>query len=723
MNRVTLLQRRPRRAEPHYVTGLKGLLYALALVLYVRPLASAPAVAATALLGLAGMFLARLAHLRQVRLVPALIGASVVFGLVFVLGAQVRQQLALSRLIGASGVLLLADVITFGFAALAAVFTLRILAHRARILSLLEVLFIAGAVVGLLSDHRNRMINRPRVLSDWAWSLGFDPTAILFVVGTCVALLSVLLFLREQPLLKLASTLGLLLALGGAYYLVDYLFDDGRIIAGAEAADALGLSGDGKKDGKKEAGGRGGGKEGDESPFKDDYSAAPPQPVAIAILRDDYEARDGVIYFRQRVLSDYNGLHLTADRTEDRDVITSLPAATVLEALPTQAAEAHTVVPTTMYLLVDHPQPPALTHASRIKLVENPNPRQFVAAYEVESQVLSVPPLRLLGRRASARAWDEPKRRHYTKLPDDPRYRTLAEMIVRGVDPRFADDDLARAFAIKRYLERQGFYTRKSTHASMKDPTASFLFGSLRGYCVHFAHAAVYLMRSLGIASRVALGYAVQVTKRAGGSTILIMSDRAHAWPEIYLDGIGWVTFDIYPERTDMPLATAVDYDLERLLGELARNHPTAGVVAAKGSTLRMPWAALGLAALAVALALLGSAFGVKISRRMVPRLHSGAAYHRLAYRATLDRLGEVGLGRRLGETRERHAARVSEIVPALLPLTAAHMAAAFGSRRGLSRGAFDALLGAVERDLRRNVSGPRRMAGLMNPLSWLWSR
>ena len=90
--------------------------------------------------------------------------------------------------------------------------------------------------------------------------------------------------------------------------------------------------------------------------------------------------------------------------------------------------------------------------------------------------------------------------------PDDPRYRALADIIVRDVDPRFFHDDLARAYAIKRYLEKSGFYTLRSKHSSSKDPTASFLFGSLRGYCVHFAHAAVYLIRTQGIAARVALG-------------------------------------------------------------------------------------------------------------------------------------------------------------------------------------------------------------------------
>ena len=36
--------------------------------------------------------------------------------------------------------------------------------------------------------------------------------------------------------------------------------------------------------------------------------------------------------------------------------------------------------------------------------------------------------------------------------------------------------------------------------------------------------------------------------------------------------------FDIYPEQTDEQPAAPVDYDLEKMLGELARKDPTAGV-------------------------------------------------------------------------------------------------------------------------------------------------
>ncbi|MCK5798872.1 MAG: transglutaminase domain-containing protein, partial [Deltaproteobacteria bacterium] len=444
--------------------------------------------------------------------------------------------------------------------------------------------------------------------------------------------------------------------------------------------------------------------------------------VAIAILRDDYEPAGGVIYFRQRVLSKYNGVSLTADPKADEDVPTSFGDAHEVKVATTQDADQHVEVPTTMYLLVDHPQPPALTHAIRLALVPNPNPQHFVAAYDVRSLVLAVSPRRLLGRGSAPASWSPERVKHYTEIPDDPRYRTLADIIVHKLDPRYADDDLAKAFAVKRYLEKNGFYTRKSKHASKKDPTASFLFGSLRGYCVHFAHAGVYLFRSLGIVSRVALGYAVQTRKRSGGSSILIMGDRAHAWPELYLDGVGWVTFDIYPERTDLPPSNPVDYDLEKLLGELARKDPTGGL-SPKGEAWEVPWVAMAYLLGLALLALLTLGYLVKGFRTLLPGIVGMSRYPRFAYVAVLDRLSEVGGARRRGESRESHARRLSDVAPSLPDLTRGHLARAFDSPTAPDAAEFREMVLRLRQDLRAHVSWRHRLLGRLNPYSWLRTR
>lgn len=715
--------------EPVHVRGIRALLYAVSLLLYLVPLASYSGMVVAVGAALAGMRLGSAAYRRGMRAGAVVALAPPLFLLSLALGEWLQDAAWFSSLLGVKLALAGAEALSFGLAALVVSFLLRYLAHAARSLSLLEVLFVAGSVAALLADHRNRMLNRPRFFSDWAWSMGINPATVLVAVGIVATLVAILLFLRHQPLLKLLGSLLLFLLLGIAFYL---LWD--KRIETVKPSDSLGLSGKkdkGKGKGGKQGGGKGGGKgsgsgkgssgSSSNNPFKDDYSGSGmPSPVAIAILRDDFDPGSPILYFRQTTLSSYNGHHLVSgpEQGRDRDVITRYPRKATLKAEAAQSPQNHIEVPTTMYLLVDHPQPVALSHASQIQLVPNPNPQQFVAAYDVRSQVLSVQPHRLLGRRSIPMAWSNEDRRYYTAIPDDPRYRALADIISRDVDPRFAEDDLAKAFAIKRYLEREGFYTMKSKHASASDPVSSFLFGSMRGYCVHFAHSAVYLMRSQGIAARVALGYAVQINKRSGGSAILIMSDRAHAWPEIHLDGIGWVTFDIYPERTDMPAPTPVDYDLEKLLGELARNDPTAGVNPDE-KPLRIPWGALLRGSALVLAVLLLLAYLIKTYRRLAPRIGPSP---RLAYIALLDLLSDLGAGRRRGETRERHASRLSELSPHMVQLTRAHLALAFGGTAPDPR-AFRQLVDRVKHEIRGNVPPLRRALALLNPIGWIWTR
>jgi len=703
--------------ESRLVTALKAALYVVALVLYLAPLSSPPGIIAAGVGVLLGMLMAAGARRARLRLPVAL--AAALAGLVgaVVAGGWILDTETVPSLLGVKRSFMASDVLTFGLGALVVIFALRLLSRWRRGMSLLEVLFVSGSVVVMFMDHRNRMLNRPRFFSDWIWSMGQDPGAVLAGVGIFLSVVSVLLFLRGQRLLKLVTTVLLLLLLSVSYYMLR----DERLQV-KTPRDALGISG--KKDKGK---GKGKGGKGDKSknPFKDDYdSSQQPSPVAIALLRDDFTPRNNVMYFRQVVHSSFNGHHLVRagdDSGHDQDVITTYPTDSPVKAGPAQSAADHVLVPTTMFLLVDHPQPIGLAHPSRYKLIQNPNPQQFVAAYDVKSMVLSVPTERLLGRQSIAASWSADKRKHYTALPDDPRYQALADIIVRNVDPRFAQDDLARAYAIKRFLEIRGFYTLRSKHSDRKDPTASFLFGSMRGYCVHFAHAAAFLLRSQGIATRVALGYAVQTTKRGGGSSVLVMSDRAHAWPEIHLDGIGWVTFDIYPEQTDMPPPSPVDYDLEKLLGELARKDKTAGL-RPDGKPLEIPWEALARGTLLALAALLMLAYIIKSYRRLAPLLWR-RAYPRLAYVALLDRLSDLGSHRRRGETRERHATRLAHRFPHLLPLTRAHLAMALGSAHTVTPDQFAALVRQVKEDIKKNVHPIKRLLALIHPLGWMLTR
>src|SRR5262249_40617899 len=152
-------------------------------------------------------------------------------------------------------------------------------------------------------------------------------------------------------------------------------------------------------------------------------------------------------------------------------------------------------------LLVDHVRPFALDSPVVFEPRPNADAVRFQRVYDTLSLVPTATFRELLGRPPGDAGWSPEQWAHYTQGPDDPRYAELSDA--------YRDDPLARAFAVKRWLEEHGSYSRKSHHTDAADPVASFLFGDVTGYCVHFAHAAVYLLRALGVPARVAAGYAV----------------------------------------------------------------------------------------------------------------------------------------------------------------------------------------------------------------------
>ena len=81
-----------------------------------------------------------------------------------------------------------------------------------------------------------------------------------------------------------------------------------------------------------------------------------------------------------------------------------------------------------------------------------------------------------------------------------------------------------------------------------------FLEDSKTGYCVHFATAAVALLRSAGIPARYAEGYAVPADK--SGQWVNVPDYNAHAWVEYWSSGAGWIPLEVTPSGPDAPAAS-----------------------------------------------------------------------------------------------------------------------------------------------------------------------
>lgn len=110
-----------------------------------------------------------------------------------------------------------------------------------------------------------------------------------------------------------------------------------------------------------------------------------------------------------------------------------------------------------------------------------------------------------------------------------------------------------KAYAIQNYLIKNCGYTLEGAYPEAgRDFVSWFLLESREGYCSYFASAMAVMCRIAGIPARYVEGYYVQAVP--GGETI-VSGRNAHAWVEIYLNGIGWVAFD--------PTARTADADAQ----------------------------------------------------------------------------------------------------------------------------------------------------------------
>lgn len=561
------------------------------------------------------------------------------------------------------------DMVGFAGGSFALALLLRAYAMRFGAARLFEVALLVSVVVLRLAPHRKGLITRPYSLTDPLIVRGADPSWVFYGAGALACAAAWVLLIRERRLRRW------LLHLGVAALIAWLGLELSQVVvqqAGAQV-DALGLQGKGREQGGKrpQEGSR---QQQDEEAarnkqldFDNDFSDPSRQmPVAVVNFHTDYPSTEGVYYFRQDAFSRFDGRRLVAAKSTDfdRDLITVFPTARVSPPEPPPASPYTAEVRSSMGLLVDHLRPPALLSPQRLEVLTNANPARFRRTYAVVSRALSSSPEDFMGAATGDPSWGEATWKHYLEGPEEPRYRALAERIVAELlDEGFRDDPVAQALAIRAWLSQKGTYSLKSNHAEAADPTGHFLFGDLVGYCVHFSHAAVFMLRSLGIPARVGTGYASDEAARNGGSTLLLYGRDAHAWAEVYFQGLGWVPFDVFPQQVRDGRPAPPDPELQRLLGNMLRNEKPGDPLTTPLPDLNMLQgrirAALALAFQAAALLLLLALFLGKLRLWLLPYL-PGAASARRAYRAAVDRLAEVGVVRHYGESREHFAARVS---------------------------------------------------------------
>lgn len=149
----------------------------------------------------------------------------------------------------------------------------------------------------------------------------------------------------------------------------------------------------------------------------------------------------------------------------------------------------------------------------------------------------------------AAKAYTDFVYSHYTQIPEPLEEKLDQYRYKYNLDTEHYSLPHTLAAAIIDQIQSENTYSLSpGTTPAGQDFVDYFLFENHKGYCMHFASAAVVLLRSAGVPARYVQGYAVSASdfeSQDGWADIL--DSRMHAWAEIYLSGIGWVPVESTP--------------------------------------------------------------------------------------------------------------------------------------------------------------------------------
>lgn len=172
-------------------------------------------------------------------------------------------------------------------------------------------------------------------------------------------------------------------------------------------------------------------------------------------------------------------------------------------------------------------------------------PNLVNTAYDVVSNDVTPEPGAVRRARAGLPADDGATLRLPADLPPE-----VARLAAEVVDEATTDGE--RAIALQNWFRSNAFtYSTESASGSGYAALTQFLFDDRTGYCEQFAGSMAIMARTLHIPARVAIGF-LPGKPVAGGRHEVSVRDM-HAWPELYFEGLGWVSFEPTPGVSGSP--------------------------------------------------------------------------------------------------------------------------------------------------------------------------
>ena len=257
-----------------------------------------------------------------------------------------------------------------------------------------------------------------------------------------------------------------------------------------------------------------------------------------------------------------------------------------------------------------------------------------------------------------------------------------------------------------------------------RDTIDYFLFDSQRGYFDYHASAMAVMLRTLGIPSRLAVGFVINdADKNLESGAYTIRDYNSYAWTEVYFPGYGWIAFNPSPDRPgalnpvveqasepgkplDLKDIPGLPAAIDPILDNPADQNPSIPATSIEQKRDYNPLLTLGVAAFITLLA--GSAFfGWQ-------RSVAGLPYSQQLWEKTVRLASWAGHGPRTGQTPAEFALSLKRSVREAKDVTmlaAAYNRSRFGKREPEEEKAIlaemwsplrNALLGSIVRRITR---------------------
>lgn len=353
--------------------------------------------------------------------------------------------------------------------------------------------------------------------------------------------------------------------------------------------------------------------------------------------------------------------------------------------------------------------PGALVDVDTGSLISPEAPDGGVVSYTVRARVDAA----LLAEVSAADVGRHPR---YTALPAiPPEFAGYAREVTKD-----ADSYLQQAQALERAVKGGRAFDPNAPGGSSYGRLHQFLFepvegGGRRGTSEQFATAYAVLARSVGLPTRVVVGFGGGTPLPGDPATNVVRGRDALAWPEVYFQDFGWVPFNPTPDLRTMD-AQAEKRPAGQPSASTHRPSPP-GLPPTSASPIADWWWSVPLGVL---LALSGPTIGLALARRSRIADHRtrGAIGAWLRVEDALILSGQLiattepapQRAAALGIDEARHVAIAAE--------NAAFAAAA--SEADGAQGSDWAAAGRVERSLRADSSWWRRWLWPINPAIWV---